>query len=154
VTGPGGRIRLGRALGAFAHGALRVRRDVVRAQIAASFPDRDEAWVRRTARACYRHFGEEFAMLAGGAPAARAALDTLTAPPSVSRDLAERAGSGLVLVTGHLGNWELAGAFAARHAAFTTVAQRQRGAVGRRTAARNRRRLPRRGRGAGDAGAA
>jgi KDO2-lipid IV(A) lauroyltransferase len=125
-------LALGRGVGACAHGVLRLRRDVVRAQIAASFPERDEAWVRATARACYRHFGEELALLAGGVGRVRAAVDRLAAPPAAVEMLEARADRGIVLVTGHLGNWELAGAFVARHCAFTTVAQRQRGRVGRR----------------------
>lgn len=106
-------LSVGRALGRFAYSPFRVRREVVESQIADSFPDRDSDWVRRTARECYRHFGREAAEIVrlegGGAgdmlsrvqnvDEARAAFHSRVVP-----------GLGAVIVTGHLGNWEAAGA--------------------------------------------
>jgi len=83
---------------------------------------------------CYRHFGEEFALLSGGPKAVQAALARVEASDAVERMY--QAGDGTaacVVVTGHIGNWELAGAYlAAAGVPVTAVARRQRGAFGRR----------------------
>ncbi len=122
---------VGRALGSAAHDIVRLRTGTVASQLAATFPDRDPAWLRRTARACYLHFGEEAVRLASAA-SARAALERVE-PEAGADAVIERLrgeGRGAVVVTGHLGNWELAGAFLARRGLrVVTVARRQRGAV-------------------------
>ncbi len=106
-------LGVGQALGTLAYSPFRVRRAIVESQIADSFPERDSDWVRRTARGCYRHFGRETAEIVrlegGGAgnmlsrilnvDETRAAFDSRLVP-----------GLGAVIVTGHLGNWEAAGA--------------------------------------------
>jgi KDO2-lipid IV(A) lauroyltransferase len=116
------------------HAGLRIRRDVVESQIADSFPDRDSDWVTRTGRACYRHFGEEFALMAGGRRAIEAAVPRIDAP-GVIEDLyrISDGSAAAVVVTGHIGNWELAAAYAAVSGVpVTAVARRQRGRFGRR----------------------
>jgi KDO2-lipid IV(A) lauroyltransferase len=106
-------LRLGEALGAFAGFPLGIRLPLVEAQIAAAFPERDASWVRATARASYRHFGREAVEivrldlfgqedLLDRVAGMEEARDTLFARES--REL------GAVIVTGHLGNWEAAGA--------------------------------------------
>lgn len=103
--------RVGRWLGRLAY-RLGWRRRVVETQLAGAFPDRDDRWVGRTARACFEHVGREL----------------LSLPRATRRGLAEvrgrivetegldvlreafGEGRGLVVVTGHFGNWELAGA--------------------------------------------
>lgn len=119
--------RLGAWLGAAAYRSG-ARRDIVHAQIAAAFPERDAAWVERRAAACYRHFGREALVTA------RLARDVDALPRRVKADAAaERwigrmaAGEGVVVVTGHLGNWELAGAYLARRGVpLSAVVKRQR----------------------------
>lgn len=124
---PGAAQRLGARLGtaAYRSGA---RRDIVRAQIDAAFAGRDAGWVERHAAACYRHFGREAFVVA------RLARDADALPHLVDTDAAaerwiERmvAGEGIVVVTGHLGNWELAGAYLAqRGVPLSAVVKRQR----------------------------
>jgi len=124
---------LGRGLAGFAHGGLRIRRDVVRSQIAASFPERDAAWVRHTARASYRHFGAELSAVAGGSRSIEAALARVRDPAGIVDKLARaRDGFARVIVTGHIGNWELAGAYLASRIPVTTVVRRQQGGWDRR----------------------
>ena len=128
--------RVGRGLALVAHGPLRIRRRTVEHQIADSFPDRDAQWVRDTALACYRHFGEEIAALARPTPRRVERMLARAHDPAGlyarHRHLFE-AGSGAIIVTGHIGNWELAGAYlAATGVPTTAVVQRQRGAVDRR----------------------
>lgn len=128
-------LAAGRALGTLCREGLRVRRDVVDAQLAASFPAATPRWVRYTARACYRHFGREAALLMGGPSRIERALsrvvDESGLGPRLRTAIAER--HGAVVVSGHLGNWELGGAAVrALGVRVTTVVQRQRGAFGRR----------------------
>ena len=106
---------VGRGLGRLAHGAAGIRRETVERQIAASFPDRDAAWVAHTTRRCYRHFGEEFALLAGGPLRLGPALERVRDAGAFGTAVREAAGTGggCVIVSAHLGNWELFGALLA-----------------------------------------
>lgn len=118
---------LGAGTGRLAH-ATGARRDIVRGQIAAAFPERDRAWVEATALGCYRHFGREAAEMVRlhrtGAPALLSRMRTDEATERcIERMLG---GEGTIVVTGHLGNWEVAGAYlAARGVALAAVVKRQ-----------------------------
>jgi KDO2-lipid IV(A) lauroyltransferase len=94
---------------------LGIRRGVVERQLAMAFPDAAPAEIERVARAAYAHLGRV---------AVEAAILPLHAHEGVldlfedadNWDVVERAragGSGILFVTGHLGNWELAGAYVA-----------------------------------------
>lgn len=113
----------GRGLGLVAR-AAGVRRAVVEEQVRAAFPERSEGWVERTIRACYGHFGEEVAAIVRLGRSGPEALVERTAGtdelrrvwgeatgwgPAEGRGAAGTSRGGLI-VTGHLGNWELAGA--------------------------------------------
>lgn len=122
------RRRAGAALGTAAR-ALGVRRATVLSQLRASFPGRDEAWVRGTAAGCYRHFGEEIATLAGGASAREAVLGRVRGVESFRADYRSVAPGAAVVVSAHHGNWEVLGALlAAADLEPLAVARRQRGA--------------------------
>ena len=119
--------RLGAALGVAGYSPLGIRRTVVVRQIAAAFPEMSRSEVRRVARAAYANLG-------------RVAVETALLPSLRSRsvlkmfgadegfDAVERAyaeGRGVVLITGHFGNWELAGAYiAARGIRIEGIARR------------------------------
>ena len=106
-------LGLGTGLGQFAFSPFRVRLDVVEAQIAAAFQERDKNWVHRTARGCYRHFGREAAEIVrlegGGGRDILSRTSHVDEVRSVFRSHLVP-GLGAVIVTGHLGNWEAAGA--------------------------------------------
>ena len=128
--------RIGRGVALIAHGPLLIRRATVERQIADSFPDRTATWVRDTALACYRHFGEEIAALARPTPRR---VEEMLARAHDPKGLYARhrhvfeGGRGAIIVTGHIGNWELAGAYLSRSGVpVTAVVRRQRGAVDRR----------------------
>lgn len=121
ATGAGAR------LGAFAYSPLGVRKRVVERQIGAAFPELDERGVRRVARESFESLG-------------RTAIETALLPslskeellrrvdaegwPVIERAMAE--GKGAILVTGHFGNWEMAGAYvAARGVGLDVIARRQ-----------------------------
>ena len=135
--------RVGEVLGRIAYRPLGIRRDVVEANLRAAFPGRDEHWIRRTAAASYAHLGREAVQLLR-----LAALDreTVIARTTVDglyslREAAER-GRGVVVVAGHLGNWELSGAaVAARDVPVSVVVQRQRNPLFNAAINRTRERL-------------
>ena len=119
--------RIGERIGALGYRPLGVRRAVVERQIRAAFPGLAETEVLRIARASYAHLG-------------RTTIET-TLLPALSRDevvglfegvegwdvieAARAEGKGVLMVSGHLGNWELAGSFvAARGLPIEAVARR------------------------------
>ena len=107
----------GGALGSIGYSGLRIRRDVVENHLRLAFPERDEAWVRHTARAAYQHLGREMMTTLR--------LSSMTAEDvkrivhhEVGRERfyeAVNEGRGVVLVGGHFGNWELGAASIAAH---------------------------------------
>lgn len=106
----------GAALGTTIASAVRLRRADVDRHLGWAFPEATPAWRRRVARASYAHLGREAAVL----------LRADRWPPEVVRERtrmvgfeafrdATTAGRGVVLLTGHLGNWEIGGAAIAAH---------------------------------------
>lgn len=104
-------LRLGGALGWIAATVLRIRRRVVDRHLEIAFPDRSSPWRTKVARGCYVHLGRE--------SVATLVLSGLEAEDVVARTTVEglepvqeavEDGRGAVVVTGHLGNWEIGGA--------------------------------------------
>ncbi|MFQ5889950.1 MAG: lysophospholipid acyltransferase family protein [Gemmatimonadota bacterium] len=121
---------IGSTLGRLAYAPLRFRRHVVEAQIAAAFPERSPGWVRETARACYVHFGRETSAIARLGRFDPVRLRSCTAGGSEAMATYRScvpSGRGAIIVTGHIGNWELAGAFlASAGVPLAAVVKRQR----------------------------
>lgn len=90
-----------------------------------AFPSWDEPRVLRTARGVYEHFGAMLLDLLwmGTRPAAEAlALVDVEGAGHVEAAMSE--GRGVLMITGHFGNWELAGLFhGARFGAMGVVAR-------------------------------
>lgn len=104
-------LGLGEALGWLAGAVLRIRRPVVDANLARAFPDRPPAWRRRVARASYRHLGREgVATFRLGRVRRDEILGATEVEGLKALEQALQAGGGAVVVTGHLGNWEIGGA--------------------------------------------
>ncbi|MFI5238982.1 MAG: lysophospholipid acyltransferase family protein [Gemmatimonadales bacterium] len=105
----------GSQLGTIGYKPLGIRRRVVERQIAAAFPELSEEQVDSLARKAYAHLGRssiETALLPSIGQ--QGVLDMVESVEGF--DLVEEAmsrGNGAILVTGHLGNWELAGAYVA-----------------------------------------
>lgn len=106
---------IGEWIGALGYRPLGIRRAVVERQVRAAFPDLAAADVLRIARAAYEHLGRttiETALL----PACSREQVLAMFERVEGWDVVERAraqGRGMLIVSGHLGNWELAGAFVA-----------------------------------------
>jgi KDO2-lipid IV(A) lauroyltransferase len=107
--------RIGARVGAAGFRPLGVRRRVVERQIAAAFPDLSQEEVAGMALKSYEHLGRsaiETALLPGLGQAGVLRLVTEVESWDVV-ERAQAAGKGIIIVAGHLGNWELAGAFLA-----------------------------------------
>ncbi len=118
--------KVGRRFGRFLH-RIGIRRDIVNANLRLAFPDRDDRWIESTTLRAYEHLGRE--------AAAMMRLSKLDASAVVERtqaigwDQMERArslGKGVLLVTGHYGNWEIAAAsVASRGVPIAAIVRRQ-----------------------------
>lgn len=117
---------IGERVGGLGYRPIGIRRGVVERQIAAAFPDRDQAEVARLVRAAYEHLGRtvvETALLPSlGTDRILDLFEAVEGWSIVEERLAR--GKGLILVSGHLGNWELGGAYlAARGLSIDVVAR-------------------------------
>lgn len=106
---------IGEWIGTLGYSPLGVRRAVVERQVRAAFPGLAETEVLRIARASYGSLGRttiETAILPGATREQVLALfDHVEGWEHVER--AQATGKGVMIVSGHLGNWELAGSFLA-----------------------------------------
>jgi len=102
---------VGRRVGRIVHG-MGVRRKVVEFNLRLAFPQADEAWIERTVRATYEHLGREAAAILRLSKLDPQAViektDVTEDWPKLEAALGE--GRGVLLVTGHYGNWEIAAA--------------------------------------------
>lgn len=106
---------LGGALGRLGYAPLGIRRALVEDHLRRCFPDWDEPRVRDVARASYAHLARvtvEASLLANeGEAGVMRRFEPCPDWGVVEAALAE--GKGICMVTGHFGNWELAGAYCA-----------------------------------------
>lgn len=109
-------IRGGRALGAIVAAVDTRHRNIAKDNLRRSFPDWAEGRVDATARGVWVHFGgvmfDLVRILARG-PQEVDALVTIEGREHA--ELAHRSPHGVVLITGHFGNWETHGIVHAKH---------------------------------------
>jgi KDO2-lipid IV(A) lauroyltransferase len=119
--------RAGERLGRLGYAPFGIRRRQAEDNLRHAFPDRDEAWIRATASASYAHLGRETIVtlrLPGRSPAAIRAGANIDGLDAMVRR--QKEGRGVVVVTGHVGNWEEAAASIIAHGVpMDGVAQRQ-----------------------------
>jgi KDO2-lipid IV(A) lauroyltransferase len=118
--------RFGASIGRALHG-LGIRRDTVDENLRIAFPDQSDEWRAKVRIAAYEHLGRE--------AAAMLRLSKLDAKAVVNRTVTEgweelhearSLGRGVILVTGHYGNWEIAAAsVAARGVPIAAIVRRQ-----------------------------
>lgn len=118
--------RAGGRLAVAAYKTLGIRKDVVKKQIAAAFPEMSSQEVERIARASYDHLGRtaiEIALLPK--LGRKGVLDIVDSADNWNLiESAMAAGKGIVFVGGHHGNWELIGAYlAARGVPLDAIAR-------------------------------
>jgi KDO2-lipid IV(A) lauroyltransferase len=104
-------LRAGGLLGLLVGSALRIRRSIVDEHLAMVFPDEGPGWRARVARESYMHLGREAVMLFRMADWSDEEMRARTRTEGV--DVIHQAvaeGDGVVILTGHVGNWEVAGA--------------------------------------------
>jgi Kdo2-lipid IVA lauroyltransferase/acyltransferase len=125
----GAATKLGAVAGSVVRRPLGIRTEVVRENLRLAFPDADDAWLEEVTVEAYRHLGREVAAM----------LRLSTLDPGAVRDLvdfdetewrsfeeARSEGKGVILVTGHYGNWEMAAAaVAARGIPIAAIVKRQ-----------------------------
>jgi KDO2-lipid IV(A) lauroyltransferase len=120
-----GAVALAALLGWFAGSLLRIRRRAVDEHLALAFPNRPRTWRNRVARASYVHLAREW--MATFRIERLSRDDILARTRMVGFDAFRAAveeGKGVVLMTGHLGNWEFCAAgFTARGIALDAVAK-------------------------------
>ncbi len=118
----------GWGLGWVAGSLFRIRRGVIDENLARAFPEATPAWRRKVAARVFPHIGREgiasLRLSRAGPEELRERVEV------VGLELVEAAlarGRGAILVTGHLGNWEIGGgATAAWGIPLDAVVQRQR----------------------------
>ena len=135
--------RAGATLGWLAARVGRPRWHVVTEHLRQAFPDEDERWRLRVARRCYMHFAAEgVAVFRMAGMTARALRRCTTVLGLELLEEAARAGRGVIVVSGHLGNWEIGGAaVVARGCPMDIVVARQRNEFFDRYLTRSRERL-------------
>jgi KDO2-lipid IV(A) lauroyltransferase len=116
----------GRSIGRTVY-RLGLRRDIVEENLRLAFPEKSDEWRNATTRAAYEHLGREAAAMLRLSKLDPAAIVERTT--TVGWDAVEDAlalGRGILLVTGHYGNWEIAAAaVAARGIPIAAIVRRQ-----------------------------
>jgi len=118
----------GAQLGRFGYSPLGIRRRVVERQIAAAFPEWNAGRVREVARAAYQSLGRTAVETAVISRYSQPEILDWFEPCDSWHVLTDAVARkrGVMLVTGHLGNWELCGAYiAARGQDISAITRRQ-----------------------------
>ena len=114
-----------RHLGHLTGRGLRVRRGIVLAQMGRVYPEADREQLEHWADNVYDHLGRTVAEVFCG-DTQELLSQTSAAPGFAGLDQALAGGRGAIVVTGHIGNFELGGAFLARRYPLLDVVKPQR----------------------------
>jgi Kdo2-lipid IVA lauroyltransferase/acyltransferase len=117
---------LGARLGAAVY-RLGIRRRTVEENLRLAFPEAGDAWRREVARGAYRHLGREaVSMLRLSRLDPEAVVERTATRGWEELEEALGEGKGVILATGHYGNWEIAAAaVAARGIPVAAIVRRQ-----------------------------
>jgi KDO2-lipid IV(A) lauroyltransferase len=104
-----------------------LRREIVEQNLRLAFPEETDAWRKEIMRSAYEHLGREAAaMLRLSKLDPAAIVERTTAVGWDSLEEARSLGRGVLLVTGHYGNWEIAAAtVASRGIPIAAIVRRQ-----------------------------
>ena len=116
----------GKRVGRLLHRAG-IRRDTVESNLRLAFPEKDEKWIRGTMLKAYEHLGREVAAMMRLSKLDPAGVVERTVPAGWDAlEEARSLGKGVLLVTGHYGNWEIAAAsVASRGIPIAAIVRRQ-----------------------------
>ena len=136
-------LALGGGLGWVAGVVFRIRWRTVMDHLRQAFPEKDDGWYKTVASACFRHVGRQsvatFLLGRMGIEEVRDRTDVI-GYEGMREAWAE--GKGVIVLTGHFGNWEMGGASIAAHGVpCDVVAQRQRNPLFDKDLVANRNRL-------------
>lgn len=118
--------RIGGKLARLAYWPFGIRRGVTERQVAAAFPEFTPERVREVAVRSYDSLGRtsiETSLLPTFSPEELASMFERVENWEII-EAARELGRGIVVVTGHLGNWEIAGAYIASRIPFHAVSRR------------------------------
>lgn len=118
--------RVGAQIGRAIHG-LGIRRETVDRNLRIAFPEKDNAWIEKTRVAAYEHLGREAAAILRLSKLDATAIRARTITYGLDEvEAALSLGRGIILVTGHYGNWEMAAAaVASRGLPIGAIVRRQ-----------------------------
>ena len=104
-----------------------VRRETVDSNLRLAFPDKPDEWIADTMRKAYEHLGREAAAMLRLSKLDSNAVVERTVPIGWDElEAARELGRGVLLVTGHYGNWEIAAAtVASRGIPIAAIVRRQ-----------------------------
>jgi len=108
--------RLASIFAVLIHDLLHIRVDVALDNLEHAYPNSTLRWRKRTVRKVYAHFGAVAAELARIPVLTRGSFDKWMVAHGTTVDELDKAvadGKGGLIVSSHLGNWEIAGAWAA-----------------------------------------
>lgn len=120
-------LALGSALGWTAGSVLGIRRRTILENLSRAFPNRSGRWRRRVARRVMPHVAREGVTLLRLAALGPEEVRRRTVVSGLERVRSRlKEGRGVLILTGHLGNWEIGGsALAVRDIPLDVVARRQ-----------------------------
>ena len=107
-------LRFGEALGSAAFHLFSKERAKVQKHLSITFPDRSPRTIVRLSRAVFVHLGKNAVDLMRMGSSTKAELDRIVSAEGLEHlDRAREEGKGVLLLSGHIGNWELLGAYLA-----------------------------------------
>ena len=117
---------VGRRVGQMVY-RMGVRREVVDENLRLAYPEKDDAWINAITRKAYEHLGREAtAMMRLSKLDPKAVVERTNPLGWDQMEAALGEGRGVLLVTGHYGNWEIAAAtVAARGIPIAAIVRRQ-----------------------------
>ncbi len=119
-------LQVGEALGIAAFWIARAERYRAYANLHSSFKDKTPRELRKILQDCFRNFGKSIVEVIQFPKLTRRSINRIVSyEGKESLDAALRKGRGVVLVTGHLGNWEILGASLALNGYPLTVIARE-----------------------------
>ncbi len=113
-------VRAGGCLGWVGYYLIHRERTRALIHLRSAFPDKSEAWIRRTARRCFMHLGKSVLEMTLMSPVRLAKASTLEGAENLERAFSR--GKGVIYFTGHVGNWELSGGVLASRYPLSVVA--------------------------------